>query len=492
MPSFKKLSCQTISDDVTVVTETRNSSCSRFGSRDNTRLSTWQPRHSAMCEIRPVSYDSSLPTSTGGERGRGGRGTRKRSNYKPPMQLAKRGRCNRYGDEEREALSNKFDEIFDSYKSAKMPSVPSKSGEMDTPTVYEIPDSPPLPSPPLPHPPSTTHSVHPRHSVIYVPPVICNSIYVPPVICDSPTNSCSSTSSSSSKDLNAVQLTCCIHESNNTTITQPSSSSSNSSLMTIPTYTSLDNKYTITTLPRNTQNSLESDPSSTHYDSNEPRLQGRTHCNDETRSGGVIAIDTDEECLITDDTTVHHPPAAVTEEEEELKKLKQVMANFKDSTRVPDHLMSRTPPSLQTTPTFSSQTTPPMTSSFNHRNTSRTPLLNHITHITGDQSHDNQSDNHHGNNHSPKHHTITTTSPHRPQLTNPELDMEDDDFEVSPLSRWLEQRETVRGGGREREEETSSVFDYIESSPKKYPTRGHPNSKSFYGGMYVYTYIHIM
>ena len=147
--------------------------------------SSWQLRRSAVYDIRTVSYDSSLPTSSGGAEGGRGR-RRKRTGHNPPPQVAKRGRRWKRDDGDNSA----FDSLCASYLSAKMPSATGTDSGQQSEPVY-VPDSPPPPPPPplfLPLSPS-----------LPPPPD------VPPVICCSPTNS--SSSSSSSSDLIAVQLT---------------------------------------------------------------------------------------------------------------------------------------------------------------------------------------------------------------------------------------------------------------------------------------------
>ena len=322
MPTFRKRSCQSISD-VTVVGATNSPAHSRPPTTQNITRSAWQQVSSTTHNIRPISYDSSLPSST--TAGEGGRGRRKRR-INPPSRTAKRGRGRHGGSSSSHSV---FDDLMESYRERQSRNSTEREAK-DSCIIHEIPDSPP------PVPEAGREEGELRLSC-------------------SPSHS-----SSSSCDLTAIQLTSRMHENKKKTAL--------TALTKVPALTTHTSSHT-----SHYWRDQEPTPdtlvhSSDILVSNEPQLKGLPpHSREGVTS---ISVDTEDDCLITETSSslfrTSHTPSEVEErhppstpppplstsstEEDELLKLRKNMANFRHSTRLPSHLSSPSVPTHHTPP----------------------------------------------------------------------------------------------------------------------------------------------
>ena len=471
LPSFRKVSCHSLSDDsvsITAVTTKNNSAHSHSGEKACLR--------GFVIDIPQISYDSSLPSTSrtsrggrrrgggeerGGDRGgeergrdkRGGGGGKKRPMTRGPLHPAKRGRaaCTNSRNNAASVVSD-FDSLMFDYRRTK-PATPnsaplgtSRVGGDSVKEVLEIPDSPPLP----PHAAEFSKEVALVHS---------------------PTPS----SSSSTNELTAIQLTSQLHED-----TPPSSLPSPS----LPE--PLTTRYTSAQVVSSTH-SLAPD---------EAISQGRPPKRAQWSEEDVnrIDLDGDEDCLITEHTTTSRyfgdsktgqgvkyplllPPSSpstaaniptdsLASAEAELLQFKKTSANF---SRVASNL-----PQVASSPHSSvSNSTLPQPPALRQ---SMFQALEDFNNSNTGHSSDVGGDNYRGNVRVPAI-IVPTSSTVAPRLTNPELDGDGEgegDVVISSTTRnirWAERR----GGGRGR-----SVFDVLEKNSSC--ESNHTNTSSFYGG----------
>ena len=431
LPSFRKISCHSITDDGVAITAVTNNS-----THSQSEKRAW-PQRSVVREIPPISFESSLPSSSGPGRGGRGRGGKKRPNLRPPLLPAKRGRGSQNSRNNARASSSTvsdFDNLlFESRQRRLAPptSAPPTSGGRgggDSAEVYEIPDSPP---------PSLPPSLSARESA-------------------SPTPS----SSSSNNDLNAVQFISRLQEE----ATPPSQADP-------PTSTSSSTTLYTSAQVLSATHTLTAD---------KPKSQG--HPTNQPEEGvAPIDVDAEEDCRITDATSSRYfnqrgrnppslppstPPAADTAAdslaatEEELLQFRKTSANFNRATcNLPQLIIGRSPSlSLSRSPT------------------SLVLAIEDFNKGARGQSSDvggAKEVNSHGNDREPTTASNTSSLP-APRLTDPALDGGRGGELVMPAGATGNTRWAGRGGGEGREG-GRSVFDFIESS-------SNPNTKSFYGG----------
>ena len=364
-----------------------------------------------------------------------------------PLHPAKRGRAASTNSRNNaDSVVSDFDSLVFDYRQTK-PAPPnsaplgtSRVGGDSVKEVLEIPDSPPSP----------LHAAEYNNEVALV---------------HSPTPS----SSSSTNELTAIQLTSQRHED-----TPPSSLPSPS----LPdSLTSCATRYTSAQVVSSTH-SLAPDEATSQ---GRPPKQAQWSGEDVNR----IDLDADEDCLITEQTTTSRyfgnsrtgqgvnyspllPPSSpstaantptdsLASAEAELLQFKKTSANF---SRVASNL-PQVPNSTNPQPPALRQSMVQALEDFNRGQSSD---------VGGDGG-----DNYRGNVRVPAI-SVPTSSTVAPRLTNPELDVEGEgegDVVISSTTRnvrWAE-----RGGGRGR-----SVFDVLENN--SLCGSSHTNTSSFYGG----------